>query len=187
MNIVVVNGSIVGSNTKAVMEQLVVKFERLENAKVSFINLADYELQFSDGRNYIDYEGDTKFVTETLMKADGIVIGTPIFQASIPGSLKNLFDLLPVDAFRNKVLSIVVTAGSSKHYLVAEQQLKPILSYMKGQVVPSYVFIREVDILRQKIINDDVVFRLDRLVEDTITLIEVYQDIQKKKEDQYDF
>jgi FMN reductase len=73
----------------------------------------------------LDYEGDTAFVTKKIMEADAIVIGTPIFQASIPATLKNIFDLLPVNAFRDKVVSVLVTAGSSKHYLVPEQQLKP--------------------------------------------------------------
>lgn len=187
MNIVVLNGSIVGSNTRVATEKVVERFKDQENVKVTFINLANYNLQFSDGRNYVDYDGDTKFVTERIMKADGIVIGTPVFQASIPGTLKNLFDLLPVDAFRDKVVSIVMTAGSSKHYLVAEQQLKSILSYMKAQIVPTYVFIKEEDILRKEIINDDVLFRIDRLIEDTIMLVEVYQEVQAKQDYEFDF
>lgn len=73
MNIVVLNGSIVGSNTKAVMEKVVQMFHNAqEDFTVTFLNLADYDIQFSDGRNYFDYEGDTKFVAETIMKADGI-------------------------------------------------------------------------------------------------------------------
>lgn len=50
------------------------------------------------------------------------------FQASIPATLKNVFDLLPVNAFRDKVVSIIVTAGTPKYYMMVEQQLKPILS-----------------------------------------------------------
>ncbi len=33
-------------------------------------------------------EGDTKYVTETIMAADALIIGTPTFQASIPATLK---------------------------------------------------------------------------------------------------
>lgn len=56
------------------------------------------------------------------------------------------------------------TAGTSKHYLMVEQQLKPILSYMKAHTVPTYVFIEEKDFHRKEITNDDVLFRIDRLV-----------------------
>lgn len=102
------------------------------------------------------------------MEADAIIIGTPIFQASIPATLKNIFDLLPKKAFRDKVVSMLVTAGSPKHYLIVEQQLKPILSYMKGQVVQTFVFIEEKEFYRKEIVDDDTIFRIQRLVEDTV-------------------
>lgn len=121
------------------------------------------------------------------MEANAIVIGTPIFQASIPATLKNVFDLLLVNAFQDKVASLIVTAVSSKHYLIAEQQLKPILSYMKAHIVPTYVFIEEADFLREEIINDDIHFRLERLVEDTLLQIEAVQMIREKQDAKYDF
>src|SRR5699024_3760422 len=83
-------------------------------ATVINIDLAEYDIQFSDGRIYMDYEGDTGYVAKTIMEADALIIGTPIFQASIPATLKNIFDLLPVNAFQDKVVSMLVTAGSSK-------------------------------------------------------------------------
>ena len=135
----------------------------------------------------MEYEGDTGFVTKTIMEADAIIIGTPIFQASIPATLKNIFDLLPVNAFRDKVVSMLVTAGSPKHYLIAEQQLKPILAYMKAQIVQTYVFIEEKDFHRKEIVNDDVLFRIERLVEDTVVLTETYTKIREEKEANYDF
>ena len=161
--------------------------EKYPEAEFTLLDLADYQIQFSDGRNYMDYEGDTGFVTKTIMEADAIVIGTPVFQASIPATLKNIFDLLPLNAFRDKVISMFVTAGSAKHYLVVEQQLKPILSYMKGQVVQTYVFIEEKDFHQKQIMNDDVFFRIERLVEDTIILTETYTKIRQEKEANYDF
>lgn len=188
MKIVVLSGSNIGSKTKTAMEvvEQMLKQHYPEH-QVDFLDLAKYVLPFSDGRNYFEYDGDTKYVLETIMNADALVIGTPIFQASIPAALKNIFDLLPVHAFRDKAVSIVVTAGSSKHYLVAEQQLKPILSYMKAQIVQTFVFIEEKDFLRQEIINDDILFRLERLIEDTITQSEITEKVRLEKEAQYDF
>lgn len=77
---------------------------------------------------------------------------------------KNIFDLLPVNGLQHKVAGIVVTAGSSKHYLIVENQLKPILGYMKAQIVQTYVFIEEQDFQRKELVNDDVIFRIDRLM-----------------------
>jgi FMN reductase len=188
MKIVGLSGSIVGSKTRTAMNYLSKEIsEKYPDAELTLIDLAEYNIQFSDGRNYLEYEGDTGFVTKSIMEADAIIIGTPIFQASIPGTLKNIFDLLPVNAFNDKVVSILVTAGTAKHYLVAEQQLKPILAYMKAQIVQTYVFIEEKDFHRKEIINDDVIFRINRLVEDTVVLTETYTSIRKAKEAEYDF
>ncbi len=188
MKIVGLSGSIVGSKTRTAMNYVVKEVTgKYLDAEVTLIDLAEYNVQFSDGCNYLEYEGDTGFVTKTIMEADAIIIGTPIFQASIPATLKNIFDLLPVNAFRDKVVSMLVTAGSPKHYLIAEQQLKPILAYMKAQIVQTYVFIEEKDFNRKEIVNDDVLFRIDRLVEDTVMLTETYTKIRQEKEAKYDF
>lgn len=161
--------------------------ETHEKDEVELIDLKDYQLVFSDGRHYLDYSGDTLEVTTKIMDADIILIGTPVFQASIPGTLKNIFDLLPTQALRHKVVGLVITAGSQKHYLVAEQQLKPIISYMKGIVTSEYVFIEEKDFHLNHLVNDDVVFRLQLLVENARLLKETYNEMLKKQEDQYDF
>jgi FMN reductase len=188
MKIVGLSGSVVGSKTRTAMDYTVKAIkEQYPDSELTLIDLAEYDVQFSDGRNYNEYEGDTKFVAETIMDADAIIIGTPIFQASIPATLKNIFDLLPEKALRDKVVSMIITAGSSKHYLIAEQQLKPILSYMKAQVVQTYVFIEEKDFYRKEIVNDDVIFRIQRLVEDTVVLTETYSNIRKAKEEEYGF
>jgi FMN reductase len=188
MKIVGLSGSRIGSKTRTAMDYTIKRItENYPEAEVTLIDLADYDVDLSDGRHYLDYEGDTKYVAQTVMEADAIIIGTPIFQASIPGALKNIFDLLPVNAFRDKVVSMLVTAGSPKHYLIAEHQLRPILTYMKAQIVQSYVFIVEEDFYRKEIINDDVLFRIDRLVEDTVVLAETFTKVREQKEAGYGF
>ncbi len=188
MRVVVLSGSNVGTKTRTAMNYTVAEIEKnYPDSEITLLDLAEYQMQFSDGRNYLEYEGDTKYIAETVMNADALFIGTPIFQASIPASLKNVFDLLPEKALRDKVVSMVVTAGSPKHYLIAEQQLRPILSYMKAQLVHTYVFIEEKDFYRNEIINDDIIFRIQRLVEDTMVLTETYQTIWEAKEAEYGF
>ena len=188
MKIALLAGSKVGSKTRTAMDYTKkIANEKYPEAEITLLDLAEFEMVFSDGRDYREYDGDTKYVTETIMAADAIIIGTPTFQASIPATLKNIFDLLPVNAFRDKVVSMLVTAGTAKHYLMVEQQLKPILAYMKAEIVQTYVFIEEKDFYRKEIVNDDVVFRIERLVEDTVVLTETYTSIREAKEAAYGF
>ncbi|MDD9149693.1 NAD(P)H-dependent oxidoreductase [Sporolactobacillus sp. CQH2019] len=188
MKIVGLSGSKIGNKTRTAMDcALKALKENYPDVDASLIDLAEYEVQFSDGRNYLEYEGDTRYVAQSLMEADALIIGTPVFQASIPATLKNVFDLLPVNAFREKVAAMIVTAGSPKHYLVAEQQLKPILAYMKAQIVQTYVFIEEKDFYRKEIKNDDILYRINRLAEDTVLLTKTYGRLRKEREKQYGF
>ena len=99
MRVVVLSGSNVGTKTRTAMNYTVAEIEKnYPDSEVTLLDLAEYQMQFSDGRNYLEYEGDTKYIAETMMNANALFIGTPIFQASIPASLKNVFDLLPEKA-----------------------------------------------------------------------------------------
>lgn len=188
MKVILLSGSNVGTRTRVAMDYTMnLLKENYPEAETTLIDLAEYDMQFSDGRSYLEYEGDTGFVTKSIMDADAIMIGTPVFQASIPASLKNIFDLLPQNALRDKVVSMIVTAGSPKHYLIMEQQLKPILAYMKAQVVQRFVFIEEKDFYRKELMNEDIHFRMESLIEDTVVLTETYQKIRQEKEKQYGF
>ncbi|WP_405174617.1 NADPH-dependent FMN reductase [Paenibacillus sp. FSL H8-0261] len=183
MKIIGISGSIVGSKTRIAVQQALNNItEKHPDFDVELIDLGDYKLEFSDGRSYMDYTGDTKVVLKKIMAADAYIIGTPVFQASIPGTLKNLFDLLPVNGFKDKVIGIVVTAGSSKHYLVAEQQLKPILSYMRAVVVPKYVFIEEKQYDRKVIVDDEIIFRLNRLANELVNTTNAMQQVKQAEE-----
>lgn len=38
------------------------------------LDLAEYNLVLGDGRDYREYEGDTRYVAETIMAADALMI-----------------------------------------------------------------------------------------------------------------
>ena len=188
MKVIALSGSNVGTKTRTVMEYVTQSVMKQEpEVEIELIDLAEVDMVFSDGRNFTEYTGDTGRVANELMDADAIIIGTPIFQASIPASLKNVFDLLPVNAFLDKVVGVIATAGSSKHYLIPAQHLLPILTYMKAQVVQPYVFVGESDLHRGEIVSHDVVQRLDRLVEDTVVLTRTFASIREERDAAYGF
>ncbi len=58
---------------------------------------------------------------------------------------------------------------------------------MKAHIIPTYVFIEEKDFHRKEIINDDILFRMERLVEDTVLLVDAYAGIRQMKDAEYDF
>ncbi|WP_291795541.1 hypothetical protein [Brevibacterium sp.] len=58
---------------------------------------------------------------------------------------------------------------------------------MKAQVVSPYVFVEEKDLHRNQIVSEDVIQRIDRLVEDTLVLTRTYSQIREEKEAAYGF
>lgn len=136
-----ISGTLIGTKTLSLVQNVVDHAAALDpELSVEVLDLKSYALEFCDGRPLLQYNEDTKHVVETILAADCFVIGTPIFQASLTGALKNLFDLLPVDAFRNKVIGFVGTGGTYQHFLVIENQLKPIAGYFRAYTAPDYVY-----------------------------------------------
>ncbi len=182
MNILVLVGANVGSKTATALQYVTDYFETHYNThNIEMIDLKDKTLNLADGRHYEDWSGDTKEVISKMLAADVIVIGFPVFQASIPAVLKNLFDLLPIDGLKGKTVSIVSTAGSNRHFLVAEMMLKPILNYMKAHVLSSYVFITPEAYEGKRLTDVNILHRLDNLADETIDIAEAHQSFSKRK------
>jgi len=141
MKILCVSGTITGSKTLLVINKVMEEIKKkLPEAEVEILDMKQYNVQFCDGRPSSDYTGDTKKVIDLISSADSYIFGSPIFQGSFTGVLKNLIDLVPPAIFKNKVMGFVATGSNINHYLVVENQLKPIAAYLNAYVTPSFVY-----------------------------------------------
>ncbi|ABO68503.1 NADPH-dependent FMN reductase [Geobacillus thermodenitrificans] len=141
MKLLGISGTLVGTKTCILVEQVLVEAKRIcPEVDIQLLDLKDYQVEFCDGRQQSSYNEDTQKVIELVSVADCYVIGTPIFQGSITGALKNLFDLISPQALRHKVMGFVANGGTYQHYLVIENQLKPIASFFRAFVAPGSVY-----------------------------------------------
>ncbi|MDC3417424.1 NADPH-dependent FMN reductase [Aquibacillus salsiterrae] len=172
MKVVGVAGSLVGWKTNVVIHHVLKAVKEIDvTIETELIDLRDYQVEFVTGEPLAYYNQDTFDVVNKIQSADLLVFGTPIYQASISGALKNLFDHFPVDAFKGKVTGMVTTGAVEKHFLVSEYHLKPILSYLKGLVPTSNVFVHNDSFDDQnEIINEEVLKRIKLLATEMITL-----------------
>jgi FMN reductase len=77
--------------------------------------------------------------TELFARADGIVIGTPVYKAAYSGVLKALLDLLPQYALTGKTVLPLATGGTTAHVLAIDYALRPVLSSMgAGHIVQGW-------------------------------------------------
>jgi FMN reductase/FAD reductase [NAD(P)H] len=170
MKLLGISGTLVGDKTVTLVRNVLDEVKRQDpGIEVQLLDLKDYDVQFCDGRDPLTYTGDTKKVIDLVDDADCYIIGTPIFQGSITGALKNLFDLVPPSAFRHKTVGLVATGGTYQHYLVVENQLKPILSYFRAYVVPGYTYVYSDHFDENNEITDpEVSGRISSLAEEVI-------------------
>ena len=165
MKLLGISGTITGTKTLAVVERVIAQARSMDaGVNTGILDLKRHALEFCDGRDPANYSEETRRVIEEVVSADAYIIGTPIFQASLTGSLKNLFDLLPVTAFRGKVIGFAATGGTYQHFLVIENQLKPIAGYFRAYTAPEYVYVHQGHFgPNNEIVDTEVLSRIDKL------------------------
>lgn len=80
-------------------------------------------------------------IAKELHDSIGVIVGSPVYKASLSGVLKAFLDVLPQDALRNKPVLPIMTGGSMAHLLAIEYALKPVLASLKGLNTKGLYFI----------------------------------------------
>ncbi|MGY0055851.1 NADPH-dependent FMN reductase [Streptomyces sp. LZ34] len=85
--------------------------------------------------------------TALFARADGIVIGTPVYKTAYSGLLKALLDLLPQYALDGKTVLPLATGGTTAHVLAIDYALRPVLSSMGAAHIAQGWFTLDKDIV----------------------------------------
>ena len=91
--------------------------------------------------------------------SDAVVIAAPVYNASIPGGLKALLDLLPEKALADKPVLPLASGGSAGHQLAIEYSLKPVLSALGARHVLAGVFACDADLVPPEVADGAAVMR----------------------------
>ena len=172
MKILGISGSLSRQSKTELAVRKALSFIPVENESVQtdFISLSEVNLVFCDGRNPEQYEGDTRTVLDKIAGADAFIVGSPIYRGTYSGAFKNLFDLIPNDALKGKVIGIVATGGSNHHYLAIEHQFKPLFGYFNAYVIPGGVYANNGHFSNGELSDKDILNRLKKLSDETLRL-----------------
>jgi FMN reductase len=72
--------------------------------------------------------------------ADGIIASAPVYKAGPSGLFTSFFDVLDNDLLIAKPVVLAATAGTARHALVADDQMRPLFAYLRTMTVPTSVF-----------------------------------------------
>jgi FMN reductase len=75
-----------------------------------------------------------------IANADALIAATPVYKAGISGLFKSFIDVLDDDLLVAKPVLLAATAGSSRHALVVDDQLRPLFAYLRALTLPTSVF-----------------------------------------------
>ena len=111
------------------------------DVSTSLLNLADHRISFADGRPLDRFADDTAQVVTHMAEADAVMLASPVYRASFTGALKNLLDLTPVEALRDKPVGIVAMGATLHHYLGVDSHLRAVLAWFGALVAPTSVYL----------------------------------------------
>ncbi|WP_112267025.1 CE1759 family FMN reductase [Lentzea terrae] len=75
-----------------------------------------------------------------LQHADGIVASTPVYKAGASGLFTSFFQILDNDLLIAKPVALAATAGTARHALVVDDQMRGLFAYLRTVVVPTSLF-----------------------------------------------
>ena len=138
---------------------------------VDILNLAETPIEICDGRSLDGYGEATRRSVTQIASAGALLIGAPVYRASFPGVLKNLLDIVPVEALQNKPVGIVAMGGSPHHYLAVDTQLRQVLAWFGALVAPTSVYLTAGDFRDGKLASEPACTDLLALTDTLVTLM----------------
>jgi FMN reductase len=77
---------------------------------------------------------------ETLGEADGVIASAPVYKAGPSGLFTSFWHVLDNDLLIGKPVVLAATAGTARHALVADDQMRPLFAYLRALTAPTSLF-----------------------------------------------
>lgn len=104
---------------------------------------------------------------DVLGEADGIIAATPVYKAGPSGLFTSFFHVLDNDLLIAKPVLLAATAGTARHALVADDQMRPMFAYLRTMTAPTSLFAAPEDWS-----DPDLNQRIDRAALELVLLME---------------
>lgn len=78
--------------------------------------------------------------SDIMRDADAVVAATPIYKAGASGLFTSFFQVLDNDLLIGTPVALAATAGSPRHALVIDDQMRGVFSYLRTITTPTSIF-----------------------------------------------
>jgi FMN reductase len=104
---------------------------------------------------------------DALGAADGVIAAAPVYKASPSGLFSSFFHVLDNDLLIAKPVILAATAGTARHALVLDDQMRSLFAYLRTLPVPTSLFAAPEDWGDASLAN-----RIDRAAYELLLLME---------------
>ena len=77
---------------------------------------------------------------DALAAADGVIAATPVYKAAASALFTSFIHVLDNDLLIAKPVVLAATAGTARHALVADDQMRPMFAYLRTMTAPTSLF-----------------------------------------------
>ncbi|MGV9364179.1 CE1759 family FMN reductase [Amycolatopsis sp. NPDC003731] len=111
-----------------------------QQVTASFVDLAALAADIGQSIVSADPVATVQHAIEQVGAADGLIVATPVYKAGISGLFKSFVDLLDNDLIVAKPVILTATAGTARHAMVVDEQLRPLFAFLRAMPVPTSLF-----------------------------------------------
>lgn len=106
----------------------------------SVIELRDLSADISSALTSTLITPRLRHAIAALGEADGIIAATPVYKAAPSGLFTSFLHVLDNDLLIAKPVVLAATAGTARHALVADDQMRPAFAFLRTMTVPTSLF-----------------------------------------------
>lgn len=153
------------SKTRALVDLAAQKAAQVYGATASTYDLTDLQPSLGGAATLDDLDPLARSIVDTILSADALIVGSPVYKGSYSGLFKHLFDLLSPADLLGKPILLTATGGGDRHALVIEHQIRPLFGFFEAVTLPTGVYAGPADFIDGVPASASLLDRLDRAVD----------------------
>lgn len=130
------------------------------------INVATLGTGFTDALTREELSPAALEEVERFESADAIIAASPVYRGTYSGLFKHFLEFVGQYALANRLVLLAATAGSERHQLMVDQELRPLFGFFQAATAPVGVFASAGDFAGTALLNPEVYGRIELAVGD---------------------
>lgn len=152
------------SKTRALIAAAAARTSAFYGISASVHDLDDFGPSLGQARALSDLTPQGRSIVDSLIAADALILGSPVYNGSYTGLFKHLFDLIDPGALAGKPILLTATGGGEKHALVIEHQLRPLFGFFEAATLPTGIYASNADFIDGLPTAQPLLTRIDKAV-----------------------